>query len=1124
MAPIARIDYEADILEVLASDNVEKKPDIKKKTVTKTKVTKKKTINQTDINQTQEKKVDKKRLVIDKYLTDEIVGDPLDDVDYELRKTQITNTDGSVIFEMDNAEVPKNWSKVASDVLVSKYFRKAGVPQMDIDGKPLKNKDGSPKLGPEKSVKQVVNRIVGCWRHWGEKNGYFATTQDARNYEREMKYILVNQFGAPNSPQWFNTGLAWAYNITGPAQGHYYVDPETDEVKLSEDAYTRPQPHACFIQSLKDDLVNPGGIMDLITREARVFKYGSGSGTNFSALRGEGEPLSGGGTSSGLMSWLKIFDRSAGAIKSGGTTRRAAKMACLDIDHPDIEVFINWKKNEEKKVAALIAAGYDSDFNGEAYQTVSGQNANNSIRVTKEFMRAVDKGTDWELRWRTNPDHVCKELPAKDLWDQICDAAYSSADPGLQYDTTINDWHTCPQSGRIKASNPCSEYMFLDDTACNLASINLTKFYDPQTNIFDVEKFKHVTRLWTVTLEISILMAQFVSEPMARNSYDFRTLGLGYANLGTLLMTMGLPYDSEEGRAIAGAITAIMTGESYATSAMMAKYLGPFAKYNKNKSDMLRVIRNHRRAAYGAPLREYEDLTIKPKGLDQELTPDYLLDAARRSWDKALKLGREYGFRNAQTTLIAPTGTIGLVMDCDTTGVEPDFALVKFKKLAGGGYWKIINQSVPVALTKLGYTQNQIDDILKYATGSATLKDAPHINHEVLIKKGFSSADIEKIEKQLPSVFEIGFAFNYHVLGSETMKQLNILPEEYMSPGFDMLRSLGFTSEQIEEAGEYVCGTMTLEGAPHIKESDLAVFDCANRCGKKGTRLIDYMGHVKMMAAVQPFLSGAISKTINLPNEATIDDISEVYKQGWLMGLKANALYRDGSKLSQPLSTSSDKKEVAEKEIVQVYTPQRNRPPKERQSITRKVTIGGHKLYLTVGLYPDGKPAEIFINMAQEGSFASGMADAFAKVSSIGLQYGVPIETIIKQLEHMRFDPHGFTGDSDIPFATSVADFTAQWLRKTFIEGGSDGAAKIRLPLEDNEKDDDKNGEVKNESDEKQTTMFASGDTSQMNAADLAASAALGDSGPPCPECGAVMTPNGRCHKCPNCGATSGCS
>lgn len=1115
MTPTANLDFEADILEVLGD-----KPKTKKTTV-----------------QTTAKKKSRKKpatvstasngLPVERYFTNKTNGDPLEHASYEKRTTKIVSTDGTVIFEMKDAEVPKDWSQVAGDVLVSKYFRKAGIPIKDSKGRITKNKDGSIKTGPETSVKQVIGRMAGCWRFWGEKYNYFSKEQ-AEAFEDEIKYTMLNQLCVPNSPQWFNTGLAWQYGIKGKPQGHYYVDPETNELKESEDAYSRPQPHACFIQSIKDDLVNSGGIMDLVIREARVFKYGSGTGTNFSALRGANEPLSGGGKSSGLMSWLKILDRSAGAIKSGGTTRRAAKMACLDIDHPDVEQFIVWKKNEEKKVAALVAAGYDSDFNGEAYLTVSGQNSNNSIRVSKEFMKAVESDKEWNLRWRTDPSHISKTLPAKELWDLITDAAWHSADPGLQYDSTINEWHTCPESDKIKASNPCSEYMFLDDTACNLASINLLKFYDAKTGLFDVVAFKHTVHLWTIVLEISVLMAQFVSPEMARNSFDFRTLGLGYANIGTLLMMMGLPYDSDEGRAVAGAITAIMTGEAYAMSATLAKHLGPFKAYNKNKNAMLRVIRNHRHAAYGASAREYEDLTVKPMKLNQILTPEYLLDAAHSAWDKALKLGREYGFRNAQVTLLAPTGTIGLVMDCDTTGIEPDYALVKFKKLAGGGYWKIINSSVPKALGRLGYSQNQVEEIIKYAIGRATLKDAPHINHQELMNKGFTSEDIAKIEEVLPTVFELSFAFNHHTLGEDVMNRLNIKPDEYKAPGFDMLRVLGFTSDQIDEANEYVCGTMTLEGAPHIKEDDLPVFDCASRCGKKGTRMISYMGHLKMMAAVQPFLSGAISKTINLPNEATLEDVSDVYMQGWELGLKAVALYRDGCKMSQPLSSNTskadDKGELQDNASAEIEPmPLRKRPPKERQSITRKVTIGGHKLYLTVGLYPDGKPAELFVNMAQEGSFASGMADAFAKVMSIGLQYGVPIETIIRQLEHMRFDPHGFTGDSDIPFATSVADFIAQWLKKTFTAEGEDSAAKMRLPIIDDKADTNGSSDVV-AAPPKPSEPAGDQQKLNMSVADQAASAALGDSGPPCPECGAVMIPNGRCHKCPNCGATSGCS
>ncbi len=680
--------------------------------------------------------------------------DPFDTIAWTTRTSRITNPDGSVVFEMEDAEIPASWSQVATDIMVSKYFRKAGVPQHDESGEPLLDEHGKPVLGAERSAKQVISRLAGTWRFWGEQNGYFASSDAAAVFEDELKYMLVHQMAAPNSPQWFNTGLHWAYGISGPAQGHAYVDPATNEVVKSTDAYSRPTPHACFIQSVNDDLVNEGGIFDLVTREARVFKYGSGSGTNFSMIRAEGEPLSGGGTSSGLMSFLKIFDRAAGAIKSGGTTRRAAKMVVVDIDHPDIEKFIMWKAEEEQKVAALIAAGYSSDFNGEAYATVSGQNSNNSVRITDDFIKAVQNDEEWELRWRTD-GRVIRTVRARDLWAKIAEAAWTCADPGVQHDTTINDWHTAPVSGRINASNPCSEYMFLDDTACNLASLNLMTFYDTETRTFDLEAYKHAIRLWTIVLEISVLMAQFPSDEIARLSYDFRTLGLGYANLGSLLMTMGLPYDSDRSRAIAGALTAVMTGESYAASAEMAAELGPFPAYPLNKDAMLRVMRNHRRAAYNAHPGEYEALSVTPVGIDPEDCPADMLQAARAAWDRALELGEQYGYRNAQATLLAPTGTIGLLMDCDTTGVEPDFALVKFKKLSGGGYFKIANQSIAPALKALGYGRSQIDDILRYVLGSLSLDGAPHINRESLKERGLTDADVDRIIKVLPTVFEL---------------------------------------------------------------------------------------------------------------------------------------------------------------------------------------------------------------------------------------------------------------------------------------------------------------------------------------------------------------------------------
>lgn len=1039
-----------------------------------------------------------KGLRIERFFTQK-GKNPLDQISYELRSCSITNPDGSVVFEMNDIEVPKNWSKVASDILISKYIRKKGVPQLDRFGNTIKDKDGKVKLGAEKSVKQVISRIVGCWRHWGEKYKYFYSKKDAQAFEDELKFMLVNQYGAPNSPQWFNTGLAYAYDIKGTPQGHWYADPKTGRLKQSEDAYTHPQPHACFIQSIRDDLVNEGGIYDLMTREARIFKYGSGSGTNFSSIRAEGEPLSGGGKSSGLMSWLKILDRSAGAIKSGGTTRRASKMVILNADHPDVEEFVEWKYKEEQKAAALIASGYTAGLEGEAYNSVSGQNSNNSVRVNDEFMKAVENDDNWDLTYRVEPGKVMKTIKARELWDKIANAAWHCGDPGLQFDTTTNNWHTCLSSGRINGSNPCSEFMFIDDSACNLASLNLTKFIDTKTNDFDVEAFRHATRLWTVVLEISVLMAQFPSYEIAKNSYLFRPLGLGYANLGALLMQWGIPYDSDKGRSIAGAITALMTGESYATSAEIAKHLGPFKEYEKNKKDMLRVIRNHRRTINLAPDNEFEDLNIAPQKINESLVPLNILQAARESWDKALLEGGQYGFRNAQVTLLAPTGTIGLLMDCDTTGVEPDYALVKFKKLAGGGYFKIINQSVPKGLKKIGYTDKQIDDIISYIVGTGTLENAPHINREELIKKGMSQQDIDKAESLLSGAFELNQAFQN-----------------------TKLTELGFSLEQIQEASDYICGKLTIEGAPHLKDEHLPIFDCASKCGQYGKRYIEPMGHIKMMGVIQPFLSGAISKTVNMSNEASMDEISEIYRKAWEYGLKAIAIYRDGSKLAQPLNTKSDSNKTGEgkqqKEIIIEYRPVRKRLAKQRTSITRKVTIGGHKMFLTVGLYDDGKPGELFIIMNQQGSFAAGMADSFAKMVSIGLQYGVPIETIVSQLRHMRFQPMGFTGDSDIPNASSISDFIAQWFDKMFL---GDGLKAMHLPFEDNNnsntKPENSIAEMSNISEED--------DKTDINLSKNLFTESLGFSGEMCPECGmASMVQNGKCLKCMNCGATTGCS
>ena len=810
-----------------------------------------------------------KGMKIDRFFTKKGVT-AYDLFTYEKRTSVIRNPAGDAVFEMNDVEVPNTWSQVATDILAQKYFRKAGVPQ----------EDGS--LGGERSIKQVAHRMANCWMDWGKRYGYFATNDDAQVFYDELVYTIVGQLAAPNSPQWFNTGLHSSYQITGKPQGHYYVDPKTEKLSKSTSAYERPQPHACFILSVDDDLVNEGGIMDLWVREARIFKYGSGVGTNFSKIRGESEKLSGGGHSSGLISFLKIGDRAAGAIKSGGTTRRAAKMVCLDLDHPEIESFVNWKVEEEKKVAALIAAGYSSDYEGEAYRTVAGQNSNNSIRIPNTFFHALKEGKNWDLIARTTGKPI-GSIPSEKLWNDVAFAAWACADPGVQYDTTINEWHTCPEGGRINASNPCSEYMFLDNTACNLASVNLRHFFNEKTLAFDVKGFEHICRIWTMVLEISVLMAQFPSKEVAQNSYDYRTLGLGYANLGSMLMVAGIPYDSDKGRAIGGAITAIMTGVAYATSAEMARELGTFSKYQENKNHMMRVMRNHRYAAYNTT-DAYEGLEIAPIGIDPKYCPDYLLSAACNAWDKAVELGEKHGYRNAQTTVIAPTGTIGLVMDCDTTGVEPDFALVKFKKLSGGGYFKIINQCVPAALRNLGYDEHQITTIVNYAKGAATLEGAPHINTQTLADKGFTQDEIEKIEKSLLSAFEIGFVFNQWNLGEDCLRRLGFKPEQYNDYDFNLLRNLGFSRQQIAEANEYICGTMTIEGAPFLKEEHYPVFDCANKCGTKGERYIHAHGHIKMMAAAQPFLSGAISKTINLPNEATVEEIKDCYSSWYQAG------------------------------------------------------------------------------------------------------------------------------------------------------------------------------------------------------------------------------------------------
>jgi ribonucleoside-diphosphate reductase alpha chain len=1166
---------------------------------------------------------------------------PFASTEWTTRSSRISNPDGSVVFEMKDAEVPTGWSQLATDIMVSKYFRKAGVPQMEQpfalpgDGKNATDADGKVANGPERSARQVIHRLVGCWRHWGETHGYFDSAADAQAFYDELVYMMVHQMCAPNSPQWFNTGLNWAYGISGPAQGHWVVDPATGVPTLADDAYSHPQPHACFIQSVSDDLVNDGGIMDLWLREARLFKYGSGTGTNFSSLRAENENLSGGGKSSGLMSWLKIGDRAAGAIKSGGTTRRAAKMVCLDMDHPDIAAFINWKVREEIKVAALVeglkaiknekASKADSetvgetaarlglkldyDFNGESYQTVSGQNSNNSVRIPDAFFDAVDADADWSTIYRTS-GKVAKTFKARTLWDDIAYAAWRCADPGVQYDTTINAWHTCPGAGRINASNPCSEYMFLDNTACNLASLNVLKFYDSVTREFDIEGYEHGVDLWTVVLEISVLMAAFPSKEIAELSYKYRTLGLGYANLGAMLMQAGIPYDSDAGRAICACLSAILTGRSYRMSAVMAKEHGPFAGYADEKHNMLRVIRNHRRAARGIARDsgEYENLRIAPVPIDHDLIREKkvplgnamdLLQHAVTAWDEALTLGEKHGYRNAQTTVIAPTGTIGLLMDCDTTGVEPDFALMKFKKLAGGGYFKIANASVKPALQALGYTADQVSDILRYLLGTldlhvplpASVANSVGVSlREWLGDKGLTDADLDRITESLPGVFELGFAFSSWGLGDEALQRLGINPAEAKAdPSFNTLKRLGLSSAQIDELNRIICGTQTVEGAPHLKDAHLPVFDCANTCGKMGKRFIEVGGHIRMMAAAQPFISGAISKTINLPNEATVDDIKESYRTSWELGLKANALYRDGCKLSQPLNVKSDSdieeengegedteaalaevegdlgelvgavgggnvRVVIKKEVEIIHRPMRRRLPETRRSITHKFNIAGHEGYLTVGIYEDGMPGELFITMAKEGSTIGGLMDSLGTSTSVALQYGVPLESLVKKFTHQRFEPAGMTTNRDIPFAKSLVDYIFRWLGMEFLPGYREANAPKRPGEEGTEKADMLAGERRiatgnarrilseSEAEMKPERRVITGRPESVSstahkptvgetvvvqrsqAATLSVALESAGDAPPCDVCGTITVRSGTCYKCLNCGNSMGCS
>ncbi len=1150
---------------------------------------------------------------------------PYEGLTFEPRVSEIRNPDGRLVFRQEDVTVPSGWSQIAADILAQKYFRKTGVPQPE-------GKGAAEKSRGETDGRQVFHRLAHTWTDWGRRYGYFDSDADAQAFYDELCYCLARQLAAPNSPQWFNTGLFAVYGIKGPAQGHYYVEPASGELREAQSAYERPQPHACFILSVKDDLVNEGGIMDLVTSEARLFKYGSGTGTNYSRLRAKAEPLSGGGVSSGLLSFLKVGDRSASSVKSGGTTRRAARMVTLDADHPDVREYVDWKAEEEQKVLSLVVGSrllsrhaaaleqavtaaseneafepernpalrealvralrdrvpagwlfrllqllaqglrglevreYTTEWDEEAYNTVSGQSSNNSVRLTTEFMRKVVEDGEWQLTGRV--DKALRiGIRARELWERIARTAWTCADPGIQFHSTVNEWHTCPKGGEIRSSNPCSEYMFLDDTACNLASLNLMAFYDPQTGRLGIEDLEHAIHLWTVVLEISVLMAQFPTKAVARNSFDYRTLGLGFANLGTLLMVMGIPYDSEEARALAAGLSALLTGQAYLTSGLLARELGPFPRFQENREDMLRVIRNHRRAIYCAPEAEYEGLTVFPRRFRAELCPPELVKAAREVWDRALETGERHGYRNAQVTAVAPTGTIGLVMDCDTTGVEPDFALVKFKKLAGGGFFKIINASIPPALGRLGYSAGQIEEITAYCVGRGSLKGAPGVSWEALKAKGIPEKALKRIDSALANSLTLGAAFQ--LLGKEVLDKALHIPEELASrPGFSVLRHLGFSEADIEAAEAFACGAMTVEGAPHLKEEHYPVFDTANKSGRRGTRFIAWQAHVEMMAAVQPFISGAISKTVNMPNGATVEDIKGAYFLSWQRMLKAIAVYRDGSKLSQPLSSLSAAGDPLAAQIVALEKALAKAPaaagasvlpadgkngegrtsaappprslrrslPSRRKGYTQKAKIGGHSLFLRTGEYPDGSLGELFLDMHREGAAFRSLLNSFAIAVSLGLQYGVPLEEYVDAFVFTRFEPNGVVqGHDNIKITTSVLDFifrdlALSYLRRTDLaqvkpddliatttngrttEPGAEPAAK---PGDNGGAGQPSTAEVK--------VPVAAGAAAQEDSLTLAR--IQGYEGDPCPVCGHLtLVRNGTCLKCLTCGSTTGCS
>jgi ribonucleoside-diphosphate reductase alpha chain len=887
--------------------------------------------------------------------------DPFDEVEWDIRAAVIGNEKGNVVFEQRDVEIPRFWSQQATNIVVSKYFRGTiGTPER------------------ERSVKQLIGRVVDTITMWARAQKYFASEDDLQGFSDDLKHLLVYQKAAFNSPVWFNCGFEKA-----------------------------PQCSACFINAVQDTMES---ILGLAKTEGMLFKFGSGTGSNLSAIRSSKELLAGGGTASGPVSFMKGFDAFAGVIKSGGKTRRAAKMVILNAEHPDIVDFINCKVEEEKKAWALIDAGYDGSFTGPAYSSVFFQNSNNSVRVTDEFMRAVLDDGDWTTK-AVRDGSPMETYKARDLMRQIAEATHICGDPGMQFDTTVNDWHTCPNTARINASNPCSEYMFLDDSACNLASINLMRFLNDEGEL-DAVAFEAACRTMITAQEILVDNSSYPTPAIAKNSHEYRPLGLGYANLGALLMSKGLPYDGDSGRDYAAAITALMHGAAFAQSAKIARdHGGPFAGYETNREPFLRVMRKHRTAL---------------KDIDKSHMPKDLFEAAKNVWDEVIELGEQHGFRNAQATVLAPTGTIGFMMDCDTTGVEPDIALVKYKKLVGGGLMKIVNQTVPMALTKLGYSAQQVKEIIEYID-----------EHE------------------------------------------------------------------------------TIEGAPHLKDKDLPVFDCAFKPAR-GVRSIHYMGHVRMMGAVQPFLSGAISKTVNVPKEATVEEIQQAYVDSWRMGAKAVSIYRDGSKRTQPLNTSKDKEKVAA--AAAVAGPTRRRLPDERHAITHKFDIAGHEGYITVGLFEDGTPGELFLVMAKEGSTISGFADAFAQAISYALQYGVPLQDLVDKFSHVRFEPSGMTKNPDVRFAKSIVDYIFRWMAAKFLSNEAQFRAGVnnreehvttaeQLPLD-------------------VAAAAGASPTAVITSPKISSFAAMQnqEDAPPCSTCGSIMVRSGSCYKCANCGTTSGCA